>query len=237
MRNKLHFKLILVLMVLLIIIAPNYSNAISAVEILQKDLTAETMETLKDWHDQMQNNGGPTSDAVAKILNEVKIRLASSSIYYRDICIGLEIWGYNNMHNLTTSTLTNLKNILSSYNESWYPQAQIAYRYVTECLDERNSKEITIDPSIDPDYYTPTEGNSTRLTSIGKTILSVINVVGVVVAVVALAIIGLRYMFGSVEERANYKETMVPYIVGLVMLGGITSIVNIIYNLASNIGK
>ena len=99
------------------------------------------------------------------------------------------------------------------------------------------SSSSTIDPTSNPDYYKPVEGSSDKLTDIGKTILAVINVVGVIVAVAALAIIGLRYMFGSVEERANYKETMVPYIVGLVMLGGITSIVNIIYNIASNIGK
>ena len=94
-----------------------------------------------------------------------------------------------------------------------------------------------IDPTEDPNWYAPSEENSTQLSDIGKTILAVINVVGVVVAVISLSIIGLRYMFGSIEERANYKETMVPYIIGLVMLGGITTIVNIIYNIASNIGK
>ena len=97
--------------------------------------------------------------------------------------------------------------------------------------------ESVVDPIEDPTYFTPIPGNSEKLTSIGKTILAVINVVGVVVAVVALGIIGLRYMFGSVEERANYKETMIPYIIGLVMLGGITTIVNIIYNIASKIEK
>lgn len=31
-------------------------------------------------------------------------------------------------------------------------------------------------------------------------------------------IIGIKYMTGSLEEKANYKKTMVPYLVGCVIL-------------------
>lgn len=92
-----------------------------------------------------------------------------------------------------------------------------------------------VDVVENPDSYKPKTDDSAKLKSTGKKILAIINIVGVVVSVVALGIIGLRYMFGSLEEKAHYKETMVPYIIGLVMLGGITTIVNIIYNIASNI--
>lgn len=94
---------------------------------------------------------------------------------------------------------------------------------------------ITHDTLINPDEYKPGNANSDKLYNIGKTILAVINIIGVVVSVVALGIIGLRYMFGSIEERAQYKETMWPYILGLVMLGGIPTILNIIYSIASDI--
>ena len=82
-----------------------------------------------------------------------------------------------------------------------------------------------------PEQFKPVEENSNKLTKIGKTILAVINILGVIIAVVALGIIGLRYMIGSVEERAQYKEIMIPYIIGVILLGGTTTIINIIYNL------
>lgn len=137
---------------------------------------------------------------------------------------------------LPVSTLQNLQRILETQNVPGNPNGQNAYSRVTASLGTRTSGGTVIDPTRDPNYYEPTEGSSTELSRIGRIILSIINIVGVVVAVVALGIIGLRYMFGSIEEKAQYKETMVPYIIGLVLLGGISTIVNIIYNIASKIG-
>ena len=54
--------------------------------------------------------------------------------------------------------------------------------------------------------------------------------VSVVVAVISLMIIGLKYIFGSVEEKANYKATMMPYIIGCVLAASGTTIVTFIYN-------
>jgi hypothetical protein len=43
-------------------------------------------------------------------------------------------------------------------------------------------------------------------------------------------IIGFKYIIGSVEEKANYKATMLPYIIGCVLAVSGTSIVSFIYN-------
>ncbi len=40
-----------------------------------------------------------------------------------------------------------------------------------------------------------------------------VRMIGTFVAVGALMIIGIKYVTGSVEERANYKRTMMPYII------------------------
>ena len=42
-------------------------------------------------------------------------------------------------------------------------------------------------------------------------------------------------MVGSVEEKAEYKKTMIPYLVGAIMLVGITGILNIFVGVISNI--
>ncbi len=92
-------------------------------------------------------------------------------------------------------------------------------------------------PIINPDDYKPadTTGNNTQFIGLANVIVGTMRAVGTVIAVVALMVIGLRYMFGSLEERANYKETMVPYLIGAVMLFTIPNILGIIYDLVKGI--
>ena len=45
----------------------------------------------------------------------------------------------------------------------------------------------------------------TKIESVGSRVLTTISNVGIVLSVVMLAIIGLKYMIGSVEEKAQYK--------------------------------
>ena len=61
-------------------------------------------------------------------------------------------------------------------------------------------------------------------------ILGAIRNISTVVAVITLMVIGFRYIVGSVEEKAKYKETMYPYIIGAVLAVAGTSIVSYIYN-------
>lgn len=80
-------------------------------------------------------------------------------------------------------------------------------------------------------YWTPTTGNNDKLTGMAGKILGIIQVFGSVVSVLALVIIGIKYMLGSVEEKAKYKETMLPYIVGCIILFAITNIVTVLYKI------
>ena len=48
----------------------------------------------------------------------------------------------------------------------------------------------------------------------GGKLLGVVQAIGVVLSVVVLAAIGVKYMMGSVEEKAEYKKTLMPYVVG-----------------------
>lgn len=65
-------------------------------------------------------------------------------------------------------------------------------------------------------------------------IIGVIQAVGSIVAVVALIILGIRYMFAGVDERADYKSTMIPYVVGFVMLLIVVNVLGIIYDIVQN---
>ena len=73
-------------------------------------------------------------------------------------------------------------------------------------------------------------GDTTKVTNIGGKIINIIPVVGIVVAIAVVLIIGIKYMTGSVEQKAEYKKVMIPYIIGAVLLVAGTSIVKVIFN-------
>jgi type IV secretory pathway VirB2 component (pilin) len=52
--------------------------------------------------------------------------------------------------------------------------------------------------------------------------------VAAIVSVVTITIIGFRYMMGSVQEKAEYKETMWPVVIGCVLITSISAILTLI---------
>lgn len=89
-----------------------------------------------------------------------------------------------------------------------------------------------------PDFYNPTkDGNNSesKLKTKIKTIVGYINLVGVIISVVTLTIIGIRYMVGSVDEKAEYKKTMIIYIIGAILIFSVTTIPNILYKIGTSI--
>ena len=69
-----------------------------------------------------------------------------------------------------------------------------------------------------------TSVNTGSIGTIGNKILTIITTVGMVLAVVIVAILGIKYMMGSTEEKAEYKKSMIPYIVGAVLVFGASAI-------------
>ena len=82
---------------------------------------------------------------------------------------------------------------------------------------------------LDPQGYNPTVQTDPTTIKIGKTIIGIIQVVGSIVSVIALSIIGIKFMVGSTEEKAQYKETLLPYVIGCILVFACSNIVGIIY--------
>ncbi len=91
------------------------------------------------------------------------------------------------------------------------------------------------DPLENPDAYKPSGTIGTKAAQKAGNILNVITVIGIVVGVITLIVIGIKYMVGTVQEKAEYKKTMFSYIIGLVLLISVCSFVQIIYNLTTDI--
>lgn len=94
-------------------------------------------------------------------------------------------------------------------------------------------------PLDDPDYFNPSDSFSQKdadaVATKVKPILSTISTVGIVVSVITTVILGIKYMIGSVSEKAEYKKTMIPYIIGIVFLVSISGILGLISSLTQDI--
>lgn len=87
--------------------------------------------------------------------------------------------------------------------------------------------------TINPDDYKPTDPTIEEAEEVMNkvgVILGAIRNISVIVSVVILMIIGVKYMLGSVEEKANYKATMIPYLIGCILAVSGTTIVSFIYD-------
>ncbi len=99
----------------------------------------------------------------------------------------------------------------------------------TTSSSSTSSSSSTFNPSdYEPDEVSNTEAKSV-FTKTGV-ILGAVRNISAVTAVIVLMVIGLKYMIGSAEEKANYKQTMVPYIIGCVLAVSGIAIVDFIYN-------
>ena len=82
----------------------------------------------------------------------------------------------------------------------------------------------------------PNSGNgSIQIVSVGNKIMGIIQVVGILAAVIILMVLGIKYMMGSAEEKAEYKKTMIPYIIGAVLIFAAATIANAIYSFVSTL--
>lgn len=90
----------------------------------------------------------------------------------------------------------------------------------------------------DLNKFKPSEvsGSDVRGTiRISNKIIGGITAVGTVVAVVTTMGMGIKYMIGSVEQRAEYKKTMMPMLIGMILLFGVSWIIKVIYDIMFNI--
>lgn len=92
--------------------------------------------------------------------------------------------------------------------------------------------------TIDPGDFKPgdlTDTDVKPVTDKANVIIGTIQVIGVAVTVIVLMIMGIKYMTGSISEKAEYKKTMIPYLVGVLIFFGLTQFLGIIIKVAQGI--
>ena len=84
------------------------------------------------------------------------------------------------------------------------------------------------DKSIDP------SGMNDLKTEGGK-ILGIIRIIGTIVSVAMIMILGIKYMMGSADQKAEYRKSMLPYLVGAILIFAASNITDAIYNWAKGL--
>ena len=87
-----------------------------------------------------------------------------------------------------------------------------------------------------PNSVTIDTSNTDAVQGVGSSILGIVRVVGTIVAVGMLIVLGIKYMMGSAEERAEYKKTLFPYLIGAVLIFAASNLADMVYTWAQQLG-
>ena len=77
-----------------------------------------------------------------------------------------------------------------------------------------------------------TAGDTTDIAKKAANIVATLRNIAAIVAVVIIAILGIKYMLGSVEEKAEYKKSFMPLIIGVVVVMAALQLAAMLFSLA-----
>lgn len=105
---------------------------------------------------------------------------------------------------------------------------KIAIIMLILCIAFLEYKTFAIKASeLNPNY----DGQITApIKRFGGSVLGFIRNIAAISSVILIAFFGLKFMFGSVEQKAEYKKHFMPLIVGMVVVVAGTSIASFVWN-------
>ena len=68
----------------------------------------------------------------------------------------------------------------------------------------------------------------------GQSLISIISTIGSIASVIVLIILGIKYMMGSAEEKAEYKKTLLPYVIGAALVFAASTIASVIFGVVTS---
>ena len=89
------------------------------------------------------------------------------------------------------------------------------------------ANSINVEDIIDKTKPTSVDTSSVQ-GLIGK-ILGFLQWGAIAGGVLIITILGIKYMMGSLEEKAEYKKSMIPLIVGIIVVMGASTIANVLF--------
>lgn len=127
------------------------------------------------------------------------------------------------------------------YDKSKEDEERLYIQLASKIEGKKRGEKTFKDVLDNLDYYADvgdiSSGDANIVTTKVSKVLSIITSLGMIVAVLMLAILGVKYMLSSVEEKAEYKKDMIPYLIGAILLFGIATIVKVLQQLGQSINN
>ena len=76
--------------------------------------------------------------------------------------------------------------------------------------------------------------DTTQIETTAGKVIKILQTIGIIVGVAVLVILGIKFMMGSAEEKAEYKKTLVPYVIGAGFVFAASTIAGVIYNFSKD---
>ncbi|MCL2354553.1 MAG: pilin [Oscillospiraceae bacterium] len=89
----------------------------------------------------------------------------------------------------------------------------------------------TVDSAREGQQQEAYDAMSGIMPTVGR-VLQIIRNVGVILAVIIISVLGIKFILGSAEEKAEYKKSFIPLIIGILVLVAAVQIATMIFNLA-----
>lgn len=83
---------------------------------------------------------------------------------------------------------------------------------------------------IDVDSVDIGESQIDELKPMFESILGFVQVIGSAIAVIIIVVVGIKYMWSTTEEKAAYKQTMIYYLIGAILIFSTVNVMAILYN-------
>ena len=71
--------------------------------------------------------------------------------------------------------------------------------------------------------------DTVNITKLVGNILGFLQWAAIIGGVLIITILGIKYMMGSLEEKAEYKKSLIPLIVGIIVVMGASTIANVLF--------
>lgn len=89
--------------------------------------------------------------------------------------------------------------------------------------------------ALSPSEIKPSNVETSSITKVGSSVIGILQTVGIVLSVIVLIVIGLKYMMGSAEEKAEYKKTLMPYVIGAALIFAASALAQIVFKFFTGI--
>lgn len=76
-------------------------------------------------------------------------------------------------------------------------------------------------------------GDTSGLTNKANNVMGLIRNIAIIASVIILMVLGVKYMLGSVEEKAEYKKSFMPLIIGIILVVSATTLASFLFNMAA----